>query len=312
MNSDEDFDESTLWEIATLLDSQDVPSRNSLFPCPRIIEDYDDEDDSEPDVTENTSNSNQSTKTSAWLAMVKFIPAQPLKPLPPLPTSEQSDGSEQTRAAAERNFQQAAAPVWQAYLPALDNAIRGKPYEAVSQESRSRPEADARILWDKAIGAVSSPPVEKTVALWTQQSSGTTKKLFPISGHGTSEESSHTTLWTARETKKVTQVVGLFAASVQREDYHTSHQVPVPLTTLRKSRVDTTPLAALSSQQLWSPIEKPSSECHWISVSSVRALSPSLSPSSSGRSSPSSDEESVASTDHECVVARKLRSKERR
>lgn len=295
-NSDDDFDESTLWEIATLLNSEDVPSRNSLFPCPRIIEDYDDEDDSEPDVTESTSNQNQSTRTSAWPAMVKFNPIKPLKPLPPLPTSQESDNCEQASAAAERNLQQAAAPVWQAYLPALDDAVRGKPCEAVSQESRSRPKADARILWDKAIGAVSSLPVEKAVALWSQQCNGTTKKSSFISGHGTSEESSQTTLWAAQKTQIVPQVVGLFASGAQRKDYRVSDQVPAAIATFRKPRVDTTPLPTLSSQELWSPRMKSSPNCHWISMSSIRAVSPFLySTSSSGRSSPSSDEESVVS-----------------
>jgi hypothetical protein len=296
VNSDDDFDESTLWEIATLLDSEDVPSRNSLFPCPRIIEDYDDEDDSEPDVSESTSNPNPSTRASEWPAMVKFIPIQPLKPLPPLPTSQQSDDGEQPRAGTERNSQHAAAPVWQAYLPALDDAARGKPYEAVSQDSRPRPKADARTLWDKAIGAVSSLPVEKAITLWTQRSSGAIKKSSPISELETSKEGSRTKLWTARKAQIVPPVVGLFAVGAQREDYRTSDQVPAALTTIRKPRVDTTPLATLSSQQLWSPIEKPPYECHWISLSSIWALSPALlDASSSGRSSPSSDGESVAS-----------------
>jgi hypothetical protein len=296
VNSDDDFDESTLWEIATLLDSQDVPSRNSLFPCPRIIEDYDDEDDSEPDVTESTSNPNQSTGASGWPAMVKFTPVRPLKPLPLLPMSEESDDCEKTQAAAERNSQVASAPIWQAYLPALDDAVRGSSCEAVNPKPRSRPKVDARVLWDKAIGAVSSLPVEKAVALWTQQSSGTAKKSSLVPGHGTLEEISQTTLWTPRETQIVTQVVGLFTAGVQREDYHQHHQAPAALTMFRKPRIDTTPLPALSFQQLWSPRKKSSSECHWISLSSVRAPSPSLcSTSSSGRSSPSSDEESVAS-----------------
>jgi len=293
-NSDDDFDESTLWEIATLLDSEDVPSRNSLFPCPRIIEDYD--DDSEPDVSESTSNPNPSTRPSEWPTMVKFIPIQALKPLPPLPISQQSDDGEQPRAGAERNSQHAPAPVWQAYLPALDDAARGKPYEAVSQDSRPRPKADARTLWDKAIGAVSSLPVEKAVALWTQRSSGAIKRSSPITGLETSKESLRTILWAARKAQIVPPVVGLFTAGAQREDYRTSDQVPAALATIRKPRVDTTPLATLSSQQLWSPIEKPSPESHRISVSSLWALGPSLSDaSSSGRSSPSSDGESVAS-----------------
>lgn len=293
-NSDDDFDEATLWEIATLLDSQDVPSRNSLFPCPRIIEDYDDEDDSEPDVTESTSNPNQPTVTSEWPATVKFIPIQPLKPLPLLPTPPQSDNCEQTDAVPERSFKQAAAPVWQAYLPALDDAIRGKPCEVVSEESWPQPKVDARMLWDKAIGAVSSLPVEKAVALWTQQSSFTTKMSSPISGHETSEERSQATLWTARDQQMLPQVSGLFAASVQRKNYDT--QIPAEFVMSRKARADTTPLQTLSSQELWSVSKKSSSECHWISLSSVRAPSPSLcSTSSSGRSSPSSDEASISS-----------------
>ena len=44
----------------------------------------------------------------------------------------------------KETVQQMAAPVWQAYLPALDDAVRGKPFEAVSQDSGSRPKTDTR------------------------------------------------------------------------------------------------------------------------------------------------------------------------
>jgi hypothetical protein len=295
VNSDDDFDESTLWEIATLLNSQDVPSRNSLFSYPKIIEDYDDEDDSEPDVTESISNPNQSTRASALPTMIKFLPIKPLKPLPPLPAPQENDDCEQTHATAERNVQQAAVPVWQAYLPALDDAVRGEPFEAVGQDSGSRPKAVIRVLWDKAIGAASSLPIEKAVALWAQQSSGTAEKPSPTPGHQTLEKS-HAKLWTARERKVAQQVGGLFISGVQREDYRTSRQEPAALAMVRMPRIDVTPLMALSTRQLWSPNMESSSECHWITISSVRAPSPSLySPSLSGRSSSSSDEASVTS-----------------
>ncbi len=297
VNSDDDFDESTLWEIATLLNSQDVPSRNSLFPCPRIIEDYDDENDSEPDVTESTNNPNQSTRTSAWPTMVKFIPIKPLKPLPQLSILQESDDdSGQTHVAAEKAIQHAAPAIRQAYLPVLDDALRGKPCEAAGQGSQPRPKTDAGVHWDKPMGAVSSLAVEKAPALWAPQINGKIKSS-PISGYGMVEKSSRATLWTAREKKIVQQVVGLFAAGVHREDYHRTHQVPAALATYRRPRVDTTHLPTLSSQQLWTSSSKSSTECHWISVSSIRAPSPSIcSISSSGRSSPSSDTTSIAST----------------
>ena len=54
--SDDDFDETTLWEIANLLNTRNVPSRDSLLPSGRaeIIEDYD-ETDTELEDTESVS-----------------------------------------------------------------------------------------------------------------------------------------------------------------------------------------------------------------------------------------------------------------
>jgi hypothetical protein len=69
--SDDDFDETTLWEIANLLNTKDIPSKNSLLPFGRaeIIEDY---DESESDSEENTSS--KSTNKAPPMR----LPIQPL------------------------------------------------------------------------------------------------------------------------------------------------------------------------------------------------------------------------------------------
>ncbi|KFY15457.1 hypothetical protein V492_01975 [Pseudogymnoascus sp. VKM F-4246] len=69
--SDDGFDDSTLWEIANLLDSSEVPSRHSLLPQIRIIEDYDDsEDEAAP---------------ASRAPVVRFMPIMPLSPNPKSP-----------------------------------------------------------------------------------------------------------------------------------------------------------------------------------------------------------------------------------
>lgn len=69
--SDDGFDDSTLWEIANLLDSSDVPSRHSLLPQIRIIEDYDDSDDE--------------VVPAGRAPVVRFMPIMPLSPNPKSP-----------------------------------------------------------------------------------------------------------------------------------------------------------------------------------------------------------------------------------
>ncbi|KFY23568.1 hypothetical protein V493_05780 [Pseudogymnoascus sp. VKM F-4281 (FW-2241)] len=69
--SDDGFDDSTLWEIANLLDSSEVPSRHSLLPQIRIIEDYDDSDDE--------------VAPASRAPVIRFMPIMPLSPNPKSP-----------------------------------------------------------------------------------------------------------------------------------------------------------------------------------------------------------------------------------
>jgi hypothetical protein len=77
-SSDDDFDETTLWEIASLLNSADIPSRQSLLPSPEIIEDYSDVDDETSNGTRSPAQPTQRPPTT------KFIPIQSLKPTSPI------------------------------------------------------------------------------------------------------------------------------------------------------------------------------------------------------------------------------------
>lgn len=292
-DSEDDFDESTLWEIANLLNSSDASSTNGLLPFPRIIEDYeDDEDGSESDLTETVARSIQSSQASIFPSLSNPVPVNPFKPLPALPPPEKGI-TEDILQATGAKLQQPEAAVWQVYLPALDKAVRGKPRESVGQASR--PNINPRILWDKAVGAVSSLPVEKAVALWTQQRSSMANVSSPESKGSSVKDTLHIGLWTMRQMRTVTEAGGLFDARIHHTDYRPSHETPAALSTRREPRTDAEPLMALKTQEMWSPSRNSSSERHWISQSTVRARTPSVFSTSSGRLSPSSDSASIAS-----------------
>ncbi|RFU27583.1 hypothetical protein B7463_g8751, partial [Scytalidium lignicola] len=84
--SEDDFDETTLWEIASLLKTTELPSRNSLIfsgKAVNIIEDYDDESDYESGKEEEQDDEVLQPKTYEMK-----LPIQPLAPIksPRLPS----------------------------------------------------------------------------------------------------------------------------------------------------------------------------------------------------------------------------------
>jgi hypothetical protein len=162
--SDDDFDETTLWEIANLLHSQDVPSRNSLLPPPRIIEDYDDDDCLGEEITESIQVYDQVNliPPQSPLVMVK-----PLNPATPPLAQLWVKSSEQTASRREISIEQPENHIWQAYLSHISEPVRTKPRNASNQAPLSN--VTSMNLWENTRRALSSQPVRGTTKLWNQQ-----------------------------------------------------------------------------------------------------------------------------------------------
>ena len=132
--SDDDFDETTLWEIASLLNSEDVPSKSSLLPRPRdIIEDYDEEDETEFEEDSGAEEAYQ--KGKAEQRPLTKLPIMPLvmssKVEPNAEPKEESKLWEasvtSTLASLDTGLPQPEPSVWYTYIPSSENAVRSKP-----------------------------------------------------------------------------------------------------------------------------------------------------------------------------------------
>lgn len=152
-DSDDDFDESTLWEIGNLLNSKDVPSRNSLLPSARIVEDYDDSEDSEVEVV--------GAEQQARPSMVKFVPIQPLKtvssPRESLWTRE--DGA-LVPTAKDIGLPQPELQEWEAYVPATEDVVRTKSRDTITLQALTSGE-----MWETP-GVDMPLPEQLAATLW--------------------------------------------------------------------------------------------------------------------------------------------------
>lgn len=287
-NSDDEFDETTLWDIASLLNSTNIPSKNSLLPPPRIIEDYDDTDDSDQESIEDNAIPSPQVQPPARPSMVK-LPIQPLNPK--VSAMDWDDGD--LASMGSRTFSN-SSDVWQAFLPSLDDAVR-----AASDESTVKAPAlifEKRNLLDKALPSL---PMEETLAARSQKVfDGDNKPLAtPTEGLSTAIIS-HVGLWTAQETPLINNSVSLWTAqSPLRTKYSSVTSDLIIWEPTRKTitalEVGPVALPKLSSTSLWTLSESqlPTGK-HWLHATALREPSSS---STAWRGSNSLSAETAAS-----------------
>ncbi|OBT67882.1 hypothetical protein VE03_02591 [Pseudogymnoascus sp. 23342-1-I1] len=257
--SDDGFDDSTLWEIANLLDSSEVPSRHSLLPQIRIIEDYDDSDDE--------------VVPPGRAPVIRFMPIMPLSPNPKSPGPKSPmDSDPEALALTPLGSTQMQWPI---------------PPSSTVEE----PEAfvtdiipnDRSAWWDGKSHLPSGP--RDTVAFKKKQA------LNASARKATSY------LWTPPKAKVAVVSSGLFSLDSSIEVRDVTTQEPAAIAMFTRPRSNTAPLPIISSTKLWSDSRRTSVFAFdWISESTVRPTSPSVG-TSSGNSSPGmameSDEYSV-------------------
>ena len=256
--SDDGFDDSTLWEIANLLDSSEVPSRHSLLPQIRIIEDYDDSDDE--------------VIPAGRAPVVRFMPIMPLSPNPKSPNPKSPMDSD---------------PEALALTPLAGTQMQWP----IPPSSSVEPEAfitdilpnDRSAWWDGKSHLPRGP--RDTVAF---------KEKLALKASA-SKTTSY--LWTPPKAKVATISSGLFTLGASKDVRDVTTQEPAAIAMFSKPRPNTAPLPIISSTKLWSDSRRTSVfTFDWISESTVRVLSPSIC-TSSGNSSPGmateSDEYSV-------------------
>lgn len=278
--SDDGFDESTLWEIANLLDSTEVPSRNSLLPQLRIIEDYDDSDDEVMPATR--------------APIVKFMPIMPLSPNPRSPAIKEDAESDPERLALTPEpvieTQWPLPPV--STVPSVKIGADGLPEDSASYCLWAGPSSSLENVSEPTAWA--EPP-----AAWLAEKSHLPKNprdTMTVKSKGLSKSTilskPKSLLWAPSKPSTIVESRGLFTVASSSRATRVTNQEPAAVGMVRKPRPSTAPLPTITSSSLWSDNRRMSLfTVDWISESTVRARSPSVA-SSSGRSSPETPGES--------------------
>jgi hypothetical protein len=227
--SDDGFDETTLWEIASLLKTDQVPSKNSLLPEPMFreepsfVEDYnaeassdeEDDDDTRPDST------------------IVVIEADDF-PMPPRPESKLWDQKAAlANMAKNKGLPQPDDRTWKNYVPNSSGTVRVQPRKAAPAS------VESETLWD-----ASHKPAQggHRSHLWSQKMS----------------------MWTPPAKTKTREPKGLFSLSHKRTDFRTTEAEPAALHMIRQPRVSREALPRLTSNRLWTASSPTAHRPNWI------------------------------------------------
>ncbi|CAG8950735.1 hypothetical protein HYFRA_00002946 [Hymenoscyphus fraxineus] len=258
--SDDEFDETTLWEIASLLNSSDVPSKNSLLPASVY---------KAPEKMTKTDNEKSNLDEGRDHGEVTIV--RPLStPSRPslLWTGERNDA-----VAALIGLPQPRESDWLSLIVSTGEIVRSKP-----RVLDTLPIIESTELWSASVSS------ETATSSWSMWQAVTTKA-----------SPSRATMWSPVSEVSEVAPVGLFSVKAPTA-IRTTAMLPAALTMTRKSRPTIMSLSPLASSKLWSDSLVTESEHDWISESSVRPESPSgYSTATSGQTSPASDSSSIKS-----------------
>lgn len=277
--SDDDFDDNTLFEIASILKSDNVPSQRSLLSSGlQVVNEYDEgadfssEYDSEEDEEENS--------VIVERGVVSSLPIQPLS-TGPKRDSELWVSSLSLNHDVSAGLPQPEPSVWEKYAPEEVNVVRSK-----AHASEEPLELLTSNLWSSA------PSKSTELATNTMWSEAAEAVELPLYMMASSTEAA--LMWFPQSRAVETESSGLFSLSTGRSVFRTTLLSPVAKDMIRTPRASTSTMMQISSQDLWSS-KMLQTEHHWISESSISPASPSIA-SSSGRSSPISESSSLKST----------------
>ena len=244
--SDDDFDETTLWEIANLLNTKDVPTKDSLLPSGRaeIIEDY---DGSDSDSDENASS--RSTKETPPMRL-------PIQPLSISRDTSQLWANDVTSAfsAVVAGLPEPEPSTWNALVPSSEDAVRTKP-----RTSDALPILATRDLWtvpEQEVNMVAS-------SMWTSKENLETSSSYtPTSGIN-----SQTPMWSppAERTEEIN--TGLFTTPAEGSVIRTTQAVPVAVKMAKTLRPATEAAPKISSRILWAAAQTAKKATEWTSRS---------------------------------------------
>ncbi|KAK6211059.1 hypothetical protein QIS74_10323 [Colletotrichum tabaci] len=282
-DSDDGFDETTLWEIASLLQSDQVPSKNSLLPQPALyrpdsfVEEHISElsqSEYEDSEDERAAAGDEDTKHDSMVITVAAAPGT--ISAAPAPVSPLWNPEPKTLVITHMamGLPQPDARLWRGYVEKMTAAPRVRehlPEPAVIHSSA---------LWSPPV----KRPAPKTAGpLWSKPQYRAAK-----------------TLWAAQPAVVYTESAGLFDPGHKRTCFRTTSAEPIGLRMPSGVRMTSEELPQLMSASLWASTPAVVRVGNWMSVSSAGPRSP-LEAGSSGRSTPSLDTASTRSDDEGAV-----------
>ncbi|KAK7753881.1 hypothetical protein SLS62_004247 [Diatrype stigma] len=228
----DDFDETTLWEIADLLKSEDGPSRDSLLaaafsPSERV----------DSSVLEAPVYDGQSDEESDEASIVDFEIASEYTPVRPLLWTHET----YSKNTYLLGLSQPDTQVWNAYIT------------ETGEESRSRSHTNEILpslpIYSTSLWVVPAKEsmVEYSTGLWAKLSIRTrvdTKAPARVSDKVSP-------LWSKPSMAPKSPLDGLFSTTSRRSDYRTTSAEPAALHMSRAPRVTQEPLPQLTSTSLW-------------------------------------------------------------
>ncbi|KAK1590570.1 uncharacterized protein LY79DRAFT_488104, partial [Colletotrichum navitas] len=251
-NSDDGFDETTLWEIASLLQSDQVPSKNSLLPLPAYYrpDSFVEEEHSSPrsqseyeGSEEETSMADEDTKHDSMVITI----AAAAMPAAPEPISLLwAPGSKSFSTARKvTGLPQPDARTWESYVEKLEAAPRVR--ECVLEPAVIHSTA----LWTLPAKKTTSKTTGPITALWAPLAKKITSKATGLMWTKPQQRAART-LWVAQAPVVYTESTGLFNTSHKRACFRTTSAEPVGLGMPSGARVTSEELPQLMSTSLWS------------------------------------------------------------
>ncbi|KAI2468207.1 hypothetical protein F4781DRAFT_279160 [Annulohypoxylon bovei var. microspora] len=249
-NEGDEFDENTLWEIANLLKSENVPSKNSLLPLPLRSQSDANSPVSSNDVVEQPTEEYRDD----GLVLEEPIPVDRLSLNSSKSTSVQPLlwARPETLEVNSVGLPQPDSSIWKSYIPEPARIARNKSHAKEITPIQSNE------LWEPRSN---NGDLTSTGLLWSVSKPNHKDSVVPVKMNKTAAPSK--SLWVQLAVTPISDIKGLFNASHLRADYRRTSKMPAALLMERKPRAVEMPLAKLTSWTLWSRKSATKSQLMW-------------------------------------------------
>lgn len=259
-NSEEEFNDNTLLQIADLLQSDAVPSRQSLFSPQTIVEDYADDSDIEE--------SSEADK--------RFLQAPIRLPIPPLSYSPKP-----SPRFENFNHSPKPSPRYESFN-AEDRYVEPDIYSASDDESLGQFEDEIIMHMEPTFETFTTQEVFSSEEDFYSDSDDGSLIDFgmALEPEAEAQPTFNKGLWILQESKVDASVDGLFSLTNNTSSIRGTNLVPQNVGFARIPRNFSTQLPQISSLNMWSKPEAMAEEKVWISASLV-TITPAATPSNS-------------------------------